>query len=178
MARISGVDLPRNKRIDIGLTYVFGIGTTSANQIVTAAKVLPSTRCNDLTDEEITRIVDESRPEETVAICNTRNENVGEKGKHERAEDCQASQQLAIGEQAFALSGKCRAQRCRQNGAQGHGRKEEAPAFETKLLEQQHGETYRTDDLGGGSDLLPVDDREADRRNEGRDRQASCATNR
>ena len=56
MARISGVDLPRNKRIDIGLTYVFGIGTTSANQIVTAAKVLPSTRCGDLTDEEITRI--------------------------------------------------------------------------------------------------------------------------
>ena len=56
MARISGVDLPRNKRIDIGLTYVFGIGTTSANQIVTAAKVLPSTRCIDLTDQEITRI--------------------------------------------------------------------------------------------------------------------------
>ena len=56
MARISGVDLPRNKRIDIGLTYVFGIGNTSANQIVAAAKVLPSTRCNDLTDEEITRI--------------------------------------------------------------------------------------------------------------------------
>ena len=63
MARISGVDLPRNKRIDIGLTYVFGIGTTSANQIVAAANVLPSTRCNDLTDEEITRlraIIDEN----------------------------------------------------------------------------------------------------------------------
>ena len=56
MARISGVDLPRNKRIDIGLTYVFGIGNTSANQIITAAKVLPSTRCGDLTDEEITRL--------------------------------------------------------------------------------------------------------------------------
>ena len=56
MARISGVDLPRNKRIDIGLTYVFGIGNTSANQIVKAAKVSPATRCNDLTDEEITRI--------------------------------------------------------------------------------------------------------------------------
>jgi len=56
MARISGVDLPRNKRIDIGLTYVFGIGNTSANQIVAAAKVLPNTRCSDLTDEEITRI--------------------------------------------------------------------------------------------------------------------------
>ena len=56
MARISGVDLPRNKRIDIGLTYVFGIGNTSANQILTDAKVSPSTRCGDLTDEEITRL--------------------------------------------------------------------------------------------------------------------------
>ena len=56
MARISGVDLPRNKRIDIGLTYVFGIGNTSANQIVKTANVSPSTRCSDLTDEEITRI--------------------------------------------------------------------------------------------------------------------------
>ena len=56
MARISGVDLPRNKRVEIGLTYVFGIGNTSAKQIVKTANVSPSTRCNDLTDEEITRI--------------------------------------------------------------------------------------------------------------------------
>jgi len=56
MARISGVDLPRNKRVEIGLTYVFGIGNTSANQIVKAANVSPSTKCNDLTDEEVTRI--------------------------------------------------------------------------------------------------------------------------
>jgi small subunit ribosomal protein S13 len=56
MARISGVDLPRNKRIEIGLTYVFGIGNTSATNIVKAANVSPSTRCSDLTDEEITRI--------------------------------------------------------------------------------------------------------------------------
>ena len=56
MARISGVDLPRNKRVDIGLTYVFGIGNTSAKQIVQEANVSPSTRCNDLTDEEITKI--------------------------------------------------------------------------------------------------------------------------
>jgi small subunit ribosomal protein S13 len=56
MARISGVDLPRNKRIDIGLTYVFGIGSTSAKQIVEEANVSPSTRCIDLTDEEITNI--------------------------------------------------------------------------------------------------------------------------
>jgi small subunit ribosomal protein S13 len=56
MARISGVDLPRNKQVEIGLTSVFGIGITSATQIVTAAKVFPGTRCRDLTDEEITRI--------------------------------------------------------------------------------------------------------------------------
>jgi small subunit ribosomal protein S13 len=56
MARISGVDLPRNKRVDIGLTYVYGIGNTSASQIVKEANVSPSTRCNDLSDEEITII--------------------------------------------------------------------------------------------------------------------------
>ena len=56
MVRISGVDLPRNKRVDVGLTYVFGIGTTSAAKIVKDANVLPSTKCNDLTDEEVTTI--------------------------------------------------------------------------------------------------------------------------
>jgi len=56
MARISGVDLPRSKRIDIALTYVFGIGNTSATKIVKEANVSPNTRCSDLTDEEITRI--------------------------------------------------------------------------------------------------------------------------
>jgi len=56
MVRISGIDLPRNKRIEIGLTYVFGIGKTSANQIIKAANVSPSTKCNNLTDEEITSI--------------------------------------------------------------------------------------------------------------------------
>ena len=56
MARISGVDLPRNKRIDIGLTYVFGIGRTSAKQIIQESNVTATTRCADLTDEEITSI--------------------------------------------------------------------------------------------------------------------------
>ena len=56
MARISGVDLPRNKRIEIGLTYVFGIGNTSAKQIVKDSNVSPSTSCGDLTDDEITTI--------------------------------------------------------------------------------------------------------------------------
>jgi small subunit ribosomal protein S13 len=62
MARISGVDLPRNKRIDIGLTYVFGIGRISAKKIIAGTSIDPSTRCNNLTDEEITvlrTIIDE-----------------------------------------------------------------------------------------------------------------------
>ena len=56
MARISGVDLPRNKRIEIGLTYVFGIGNTSAKDIVKQANVDPSTKCGELSDEQITTI--------------------------------------------------------------------------------------------------------------------------
>lgn len=58
MARISGVDLPREKRVEIGLTYIFGIGRTSANRILAEAKVNPDTRVRDLTDEEIGRIKD------------------------------------------------------------------------------------------------------------------------
>ena len=63
MARISGVDLPRDKRIEIGLTYVYGIGRASANRILEAANVNPDTRVRDLTDEEvsaISRVLDES----------------------------------------------------------------------------------------------------------------------
>ena len=56
MARIAGVDLPREKRIEIGLTYVYGIGRTSANRILAEANVNPDTRVSDLTDEEEARI--------------------------------------------------------------------------------------------------------------------------
>ena len=56
MARISGVDLPREKRVEIGLTYVYGIGRVSATKILEAAKVNPDTRVRDLTDEEVKRI--------------------------------------------------------------------------------------------------------------------------
>ena len=52
MARISGVDLPRDKRVEIGLTYVFGIGRTSAKAILAATGIDPSTRVKDLTDED------------------------------------------------------------------------------------------------------------------------------
>ena len=58
MARISGVDLPRDKRVEIGLTYIYGIGRASATRILAEAKVNPDTRCKDLTDEEVGRIRD------------------------------------------------------------------------------------------------------------------------
>ena len=56
MARIAGVDLPRDKRIEIGLTYIFGIGRVNATKILEQAKVNPDTRVRDLTDEEVARI--------------------------------------------------------------------------------------------------------------------------
>lgn len=56
MARISGVDLPREKRVEIGLTYIYGIGRTSASRILAEAKVSPDTRVRDLTDDEVKRI--------------------------------------------------------------------------------------------------------------------------
>ena len=58
MARISGVDLPREKRVDIGLTYIFGIGRSSAMRIVKEAGVNPDTRVRDLTDDEVVKIRD------------------------------------------------------------------------------------------------------------------------
>ncbi len=58
MARISGVDLPRDKRVEIGLTYIFGIGRVSSNKILAKAKVNPDTRVRDLTDDEVSRIRD------------------------------------------------------------------------------------------------------------------------
>ena len=56
MARISGVDLPREKRVEIGLTYIYGIGRTSSNRILTEAGVNPDTRDKDLTDDEVKRL--------------------------------------------------------------------------------------------------------------------------
>ena len=56
MARISGVDIPREKRLEISLTYIFGIGTTLSEQICEAVDVNPSTRVRDLTDEEVARL--------------------------------------------------------------------------------------------------------------------------
>ena len=58
MARISGVDLPRDKRVEIGLTYIYGIGRARATKILAETGVDPSTRVKDLTDEEVNRIRD------------------------------------------------------------------------------------------------------------------------
>ena len=54
MARIEGVDLPRNKRVEVGLTYLFGVGPTRARQILAATRVNPDTRVKDLTEAEVT----------------------------------------------------------------------------------------------------------------------------
>ena len=58
MARISGVDLPKNKRIEIALTYIYGIGRTSANKILAEAGINPDTRVKDLTDAEEQKLRD------------------------------------------------------------------------------------------------------------------------
>jgi len=56
MARIAGVDLPREKRVEIGLTYIYGIGRTSSNKILAEAGVNPDTRVRELTDDEVKKI--------------------------------------------------------------------------------------------------------------------------
>jgi small subunit ribosomal protein S13 len=56
MARISGVDIPREKRVEISLTYIFGIGLTTSQQICAATEVNPDTRVRDLTDDEVLRL--------------------------------------------------------------------------------------------------------------------------
>jgi len=56
MARISGVDLPREKRVEIGITYIFGIGRPRAKEILAATGINPDTRVKDLTEEEIAKL--------------------------------------------------------------------------------------------------------------------------
>ncbi len=56
MARISGIDLPKNKRVDIGLTYIFGIGRHASNKILKMTNIDPSKKISALTDEEIAKI--------------------------------------------------------------------------------------------------------------------------
>lgn len=56
MARIAGVDIPRNKRVEISLTYIFGIGKTTSQKILTEAEVNPNTRVQDLSEAEVTKL--------------------------------------------------------------------------------------------------------------------------
>ena len=66
MARISGVDLPREKRVEIGLTYIYGIGLPSSQRILAEANVDPNTRCKDLTDDEVKKISEVIDASQTV----------------------------------------------------------------------------------------------------------------
>ena len=59
MARLVGVDLPRDKRVEIGLTSIYGIGRTSADKILKATGVDPDTRCRDLTDDDVKKLAEE-----------------------------------------------------------------------------------------------------------------------
>lgn len=56
MARIAGVDVPRNKRVEIGLTYIYGIGRTTSQEILTKTSISPDTRVQDLSEAEVTRL--------------------------------------------------------------------------------------------------------------------------
>ncbi|HBA93055.1 MAG TPA: 30S ribosomal protein S13 [Ruminococcaceae bacterium] len=58
MARISGVDLPNEKRVEIGLTYIYGIGKTTSDKIIEATGVNPDTRCRDLTEDDVKKLSD------------------------------------------------------------------------------------------------------------------------
>ena len=66
MARISGVDLPREKRVEIGLTYIYGIGLTSSNDILAKAGINPDTRVKDLTEDDVAKLRDIIEGEYTV----------------------------------------------------------------------------------------------------------------
>ena len=59
MARIAGVDIPNAKRVEIGLTYIYGIGRTTSNKILEKTGIDPDTRCKDLTEEDVAKLRDE-----------------------------------------------------------------------------------------------------------------------
>ena len=66
MARIAGVDLPREKRVEIGLTYIYGIGRKSANDILAKTGINPDTRAKDLTEDDVAKLRDEIENSYTV----------------------------------------------------------------------------------------------------------------
>ena len=66
MARIAGVDIPNNKRVEIALTYIYGIGRKSANDILAKTGINPDTRAKDLTEDEVAKLRDEIENSYTV----------------------------------------------------------------------------------------------------------------
>ena len=66
MARIAGVDLPREKRVEIGLTYIYGIGLSTSKKLLAAAGVNPDTRVKDLTDDEVQAIRDQIEANQVI----------------------------------------------------------------------------------------------------------------
>ena len=66
MARIAGIDIPNNKRVEIALTYIYGIGRKSANDILAATGINPDTRAKDLTESEVAKLRDEIENNYTV----------------------------------------------------------------------------------------------------------------
>ncbi len=79
MARINGVDLPREKRVEIGLTYIYGIGRTTASKLCEQAGVNPATHVRDLTEDEVTKLRDCIAEELTVEgdLRRERKQNIG-----------------------------------------------------------------------------------------------------
>ena len=73
MARIAGVDIPNQKRVEIALTYIYGIGRSSANEILAKTGINPDTRAKDLTEEEVAKLRDEIENSYTVE-CDLRRE--------------------------------------------------------------------------------------------------------
>lgn len=78
MARIAGVNIPVNKRIEVGLTYIFGIGHSTASQILAETKIDPGTQAKDLTEEEVIKLreaVENREVEETSGVIAHRTSN-------------------------------------------------------------------------------------------------------
>lgn len=74
MARISGVDLPREKRVEIALTYIYGIGITTSNRLLAVANVNPDTRVKDLTDDEVKALAEAIETEHVLVEGDLRRE--------------------------------------------------------------------------------------------------------
>ncbi len=74
MARIAGVDLPREKRVEIGLTYIYGVGLPTSHKILAATGVSPDTRIKDLTDDEVASIREELEKQQIVVEGDLRRE--------------------------------------------------------------------------------------------------------